>query len=656
MENAVKYRPDIDGLRALAVIPVIFFHAGFTVLKGGFVGVDIFFVISGYLITAILLKDLQEGKFSLVNFYERRARRILPALFFVVFLSVVIAWLVLSPQDMKRFSESVAATAIFSSNIFFWKTSGYFDAAAALKPMLHTWSLAVEEQFYIGFPLLLLLLWKFCKRRMIIPIAGFFILSLCFSHWGILNNPFSTFYLLPGRMWELLLGALIAVYHKKPAADYQVTILKQFLSFLGIGFIAFSFFVYDKKILYPSFYTLLPTLGAGLIILFSGPRTHAYRFLSNRILVQIGLMSYSLYLWHQPLFAFARHYSFSMPSGEIMLMICAVLFPLSYVSWKFVEQPFRRKNFIGRKKIFFLSSLFIMGMLGFGAIGHVTNGFEFRFNDRLKRIYESQNDQSVYKEFIGNGDKTSIAIIGDSHAHVVLKELEARFTKLGLRAQVLSKAGCPPITHVYSYNMGDLKNECDGFNVQAYKAIISDKNIRYVLVFARYPLYLESTRFDNQEGGKEMGGSEKVIFDSVDYSNVVRSDEERIDFLKTQFAEDISGLVRADKKVILVYPIPEMGWDVPKYLALKILRQNYDGDVQISYKVFKDRAQLSYDMLDKIALMPGVYKVLPEKVFCDGAHCAGSIDQKPLYFDNNHLNNHGASMLVDEIIGALDKI
>lgn len=208
----MKYRREIDGLRALAVLPVIFFHAGFKAFEGGFVGVDIFFVISGYLITNIILSDLNAGKFSIVTFYERRARRILPALFFVMLCCLPFAWLWLVPTHLEDFCQSMAAVSVFSSNILFWRESGYFGVASELKPLLHTWSLAVEEQYYLFFPLFLLGLWKLRKRWIFGSLALVAIVSLLLAQWGAYNKPAATFFLLPTRGWELAIGALIAFY------------------------------------------------------------------------------------------------------------------------------------------------------------------------------------------------------------------------------------------------------------------------------------------------------------------------------------------------------------------------------------------------------------------------------------------------------------
>ena len=249
----MKYRKEIDGLRAFAVIPVILFHAGFELFSGGFVGVDIFFVISGYLITTIILSEKEKGIFSLVNFYERRARRIIPALFLVMLVSTIFSWFWLSPSHMKDFSESLVAVSVFSSNILFWKETGYWGVENELKPLLHTWSLAVEEQYYVLFPLFLMLMWRFRKRWIL---SSFFIValgSLSLSHWAAFNQPTANFFLLLTRGWELAIGAGIAFYflYRKPVMRSLLShkAVDELLSWSGLALIAYAVFVFDENTL-----------------------------------------------------------------------------------------------------------------------------------------------------------------------------------------------------------------------------------------------------------------------------------------------------------------------------------------------------------------------------------------------------------------------
>lgn len=367
----MQYRAEIDGLRALAVIPVIVYHADINLMPGGFIGVDVFFVISGYLITSIILAELEKGTFSLLTFYERRARRILPALFFVMVVSIPLAWALLPPDEMKYFSLSLAAVATFSSNILFWRESIYYDLPAA-KALAHTWSLAVEEQYYLLFPLFMLIAWQFGKRWIIAILAVAAILSLGAAHWGALYKPNATFhfYLLPTRGWELLIGVFVAFQLSKQEAIRG----NQVLSVLGIAMILFSMLTFDETTPFPSLYALIPTLGVALVILFTSPTTFAYRLLSSKILVGIGLVSYSAYLWHLPIFIFARQMSLSGLSAGVNLALALATGVMAYISWRFVERPFRTKGVISRAQVVRLSFLFSAMFIIFGVYGYYTNG------------------------------------------------------------------------------------------------------------------------------------------------------------------------------------------------------------------------------------------------------------------------------------------
>jgi len=258
----MKYRKDIDGLRAIAVLTVIFYHAGFSFLSGGFIGVDVFFVISGYLITTIIISEKQKGIFTITNFYERRARRILPALYFIIITSLPFAWLWMYPQQLKDFFESIASVSLFSSNFLFWSESDYFGATAELKPFLHTWSLAIEEQYYVFFPLSIILVWKFGIKSIVVML----------SIWGANHSPSASFYLIPTRLWELLIGSFTAILLLYNTINVRKS-LNQIMSFLGLCLILYAAVFFDDNTPFPSFYALIPTLGTALIIIFAREKT-----------------------------------------------------------------------------------------------------------------------------------------------------------------------------------------------------------------------------------------------------------------------------------------------------------------------------------------------------------------------------------------------
>lgn len=415
------YRPDIDGLRALAVLPVIFFHAGFEIFKGGYVGVDIFFVISGYLITTIILSEIEQEKFSILKFYERRARRILPALFLVMAVSLVLGYFWLMPDEYKNLGQSVAATTLFSNNILLGLTSGYWDLASEFKPLLHTWSLGVEEQYYLIVPILFMLVWKFSKIHVIHLVTVIFLGSLFFAGWFVNVSPQWAFYILPARAWEICLGALAAML---TARGYLKNINHNWahrFSFLGFLLILISIFAFDERILSPGFILLLPTVGAVLIIVFTQADSLVYKFLANRVIIFLGLISYSLYLWHQPIFSFLRIYSVDRPQELHFVVALLLILILSILSWKFVELPFRNKNLFKTRTVFMTAGIasFVMIIIGFylnknyGIPSRVFDK-DVSISDLDKRIYNERAFK--YKVNFSVSDREKILIIGNSFA------------------------------------------------------------------------------------------------------------------------------------------------------------------------------------------------------------------------------------------------
>ncbi len=421
----MKYRSEIDGLRAFALLPVIFFHAGFHSFTGGFVGVDVFFVISGYLITTVIISELAEDRFSIVNFYERRARRILPALFFVMAICLPFSWFWLSPTHLKDFGQSLLGVSTFLSNILFWRESGYFETASELKPLLHTWSLAIEEQYYIMFPIFLMIVWRLGIKWILILLTLIFILSLGLSEWGVLNHPNAAFYLLPTRGWELLVGVFVAFYIKYN--DYlKSDSLNQLLSLIGFIMIIYSVVAFDKNTPFPGLYALVPTIGTGLLILSAVPNTVVHKFLSLKPIVGMGLISYSAYLWHQPILAFAHHRIMGEVSNLLILFLCAFSFILAWFSWRYIETPFRDKTKVSRSFIFKFS---FGGIIFFSLIGqglNVIDGGLIFLPPEQKKVFSRFINSTDYvvkrhaeielKKFDKTNDKRDILIIGDSYS------------------------------------------------------------------------------------------------------------------------------------------------------------------------------------------------------------------------------------------------
>lgn len=489
----MKYRAEIDGLRALAVVPVILFHAGFEFFSGGFVGVDVFFVISGYLITTILIEDIENKHFSIAKFYERRARRILPALFFVMLVCIPFAWMWMLPNQMKEFSQSLVAVSLFASNILFSRESGYFAAAAEEKPLLHTWSLAVEEQYYVIFPVFLILTWRFGKNRVFWMIVVMAAISLMLSEWGWRNKATENFYLAPTRAWELFAGSIAAFMVQKRGVKNN-----DLLSAIGLFAVLFSIFIYDETTPFPSVYTLVPVLGAVLLILFADKETLSARLLTNKLFVGIGLISYSAYLWHQPILAFGRIYiSDELPMDFRIASIFATVI-LAYVTWKFVESPFRSKALTTSKIIFVTSSLGIVFFISFGTL-YVNEYLPLRKIDTLAKNIIPTSSRSMQLEdncFLLSQDislfasecaapkegKFNILLIGDSHAAALYPGFEIISSTINV--DLMSAAYCLPIvTKFPSNNSQTATPRCSTINNQVLEAIRT-KNYDVVILSA----------------------------------------------------------------------------------------------------------------------------------------------------------------------------
>jgi len=472
----MKYRAEIDGLRALAIIPVILFHAGFNYFSGGFVGVDIFFVISGYLITTIILNEMDQGSFSLAHFYERRARRILPALFLVIAATLPFSWFLLLPQDMTGFGHSLIAVSTFASNILFWRESGYWGPVNDFKPLLHTWSLAVEEQYYVLFPLFLIFMWRFRKQHIFLTLAIITVASLATAQWGAHNKPNANFFLLPTRAWELAIGACVAfiLLYRASTIDRLKSnrAIAEISGNMGLFLLGYSVVMYSSGTPFPSLYTIVPCLGASLIIIFSSPATTTGRILGSKPLVFIGLISYGAYLWHQPLFSLTRHARIQEPSPELMVALIFLTFFLAFLSWRYIETPLRSFREVRRQTIFIISGSISFLFICIGLLFHIYQGFPDRISNTQRHIYNFKKYEIAkpYRKnlcFLGQDQKpalfsdecisdtvNSLVIWGDSHAAALsygLKNtLRNNFTQL-------TSVGCPPLIGYHSPRLPNCK-------------------------------------------------------------------------------------------------------------------------------------------------------------------------------------------------------
>lgn len=413
---SMKHRKEIDGLRSLAVLPVILNHAKLPLFSGGFVGVDIFFVISGFLISDIIYNDVRMKAFSIVNFYERRARRIVPALAAVMLVSFIAAYITMLPEDLDNFAQSVVATLLFSNNVLLSITSGYWDLSSDFKPLLHTWSLGLEEQFYFIYPIILLVILKLRPKIFPYVLVAGIALSLAASVALTPIYPNSSFYMIHTRAWELLLGAW-AAYSIDKAPPHHTR--DNILSLAGLGSIVAAVLLFSDVLAYPSYYALLPCVGTVLVLLFARPGTIAKGILSTPILVGIGLISYSVYLWHQPLFAFARITSITPPSPLLMAALCVATMPLAYLTWRYVERPFRDRSRISARATFLFAAVSTAVLGGVGIVTYLMAGVPERvpgiglghgkhiaYNERI----------FAYKKDAFQTDRIHLLVVGSSTA------------------------------------------------------------------------------------------------------------------------------------------------------------------------------------------------------------------------------------------------
>lgn len=628
-------------MRALAVLPVVLFHAGIELFSGGFIGVDIFFVISGYLITGLLINDLETNQFSYLDFYDRRARRILPALCFVMLCCIPFAWMWMLPAQLEEFSASLIATSFFVSNIFFWKQSGYFADSAEEKPLLHTWSLAVEEQYYILFPIVLFVLFRYFQRdlaRVFIALALIALVSFFVAEFGWRVSPSANFYLSPGRVWELLAGSAAAIILRIGGQRDN-----ELLSASGLLLVFVALVTYDEATPFPSVYSLVPVIGVVLIICFGGQSTFTGKFLSGRILVGVGLISYSVYLWHQPLFAFAR-LRLHQPSVSIFLTLSLLSVVLGYLSWRFVEKPFRKRSTsLGEsKRVLIGSGVALSAISVLGIFGLVGGGFPSRIGENVNQVYKFAQPVSPScggKKFnqcaYGNDtDSSSFAIIGDSHAGRYTYSLERIALERGVAFQSVTGAFCAPLVNWRASSVAP--------NPACFPAMektlreLATSDIEVIVLAAQWGNYTQGFRHGSAKTAYQYTGP-RANQDASDFANA--------------FYDTIAMFKEAGKRVLLVEPTPEYEFSVPKALAKSMMfRLGVPrASLELSIGHYQERTVEFFDALYYVGVDAGqVFS--SAKYFCDMKSCRPySSDGLPLYNDGNHLNQLGLQLLEEDL-------
>jgi peptidoglycan/LPS O-acetylase OafA/YrhL len=629
-------------LRAIAVLPVVLYHFQIGPFTGGFVGVDIFFVISGYLITSLIHSEMTNGTFSLMGFYERRARRILPALFLMLFVTTAAAGFILFPHDLMVYSRSLIATAVSGANLYFWSTVDYFDIAAERKPLLHMWSLAVEEQFYLLYPLLFYALRKASQRRLIYIVCAIFVFSLGASIWAVRLAPVSDFYLLPFRAWELALGALLAL---SPSLK-NTGRTRAAIAWSGVALILFAFFAFSVETPFPGEYALVPCIGAACLI-YAGPQTVLGRMLSLRPVVSIGLISYSLYLWHWPLLVFARYFvlrDLFIWEKTALILLSVVI---ATVSWAYVEKPFRAQGKIQSRFLIPMATVAIGIFAVASGTGEFSRGFPQRFDPAVRSLLETTErlpDRCDPSRTVGSHrlcrvgaqgiEPPTFVVWGDSHSESVSPAFMDIMQGEMLSGYAARRGRCAPLVNVIMAS-GETGRTCRDFNDMILK-VATEENIRTVVLAAKWADYAEGTNFSADDGSTPLFLKDDLSDNSDRRQNVV--------VFSRGLERTVAALAHANKSIIFVASVPEIKFSVPYALARRQML-NLNTDIRLKSFEYHQRQINVLTELGRLQRLYGAKIVYPHQVLCAEDYCEVMGDGKVYYRDSNHLTEFGARLL-----------
>ncbi len=641
----VKYRPDIDGLRAIAVLAVLIYHAGFKFLPGGFMGVDIFFVISGYLITSFIVADIKDRTFSMVGFWERRARRILPPLFAVVAATLIAGWFIFLPFDYVQLAKEMASQAAFGSNILFMMQGGYFADSDQFKALLHTWSLAVEEQFYLFFPIGMALFARFVSKKFFYLLLPAAVISfvLCVIVVGISDR--IAFYSLPFRGWELLAGAIVAVSQSPTALKAS---LREILSALGLIMIAAALLFYRTSIAFPGYVGLLPVIGTALIIWGNGAgMTATGKALAIKPMVAVGLISYSLYLWHWPILVYARYIPIYEFNAGIALACIAAAFVLSILTWRYVEQPIRKKQiFPTRKNISLFSLVGLLIMAGLGAVIIIGKGLPQRFDDAVIAYASGKQDENPHREECDqpnlsaieqskvcqtnpSAGKPTFIMWGDSIGDAIAPAFYSLSQKEGRNGYVVTGHGCVPILEAKaprSFNGFD----CTKSNKAIFDLIIREK-IKTLYLIGSWGNWLrpEQITFPDNDAWYN---ADKDRFNNITMAALQRM----IDKLQEEGV----------KVYVVINPPPTPApIDPPRQLALESRFGVTSGKAFTPIENYLSNRKDGIDTFRSLSGDADVTYIDPKPYLCDTEKCPLGRDGRSLYFNPGHLTAYGAHSL-----------
>jgi len=657
---SLKYRADIDGLRSIAILSVVLYHAGLTFFPGGFVGVDVFFVISGYLIGFLVYDEIRTGTFSIGRFYQRRAKRILPALCVVLLLTLTAGFLLLAALEKWKLGSYLIATIFSSSNILSYTSSGYFEQKSEYYPLLMAWSLGVEEQFYIFFPLLMMGMKKLPLKKQFRIIALLAGISLLVSVLATKHYPSANFYLLPFRAWELAAGVLLALRNAdKSDSESQPSYLRQsLLGFSGLLLIAIAIFCYSPATPFPGASALLPVLGSVLII--SGRGGIVNRALCNPVAVFIGLISYSLYLWHWPILSFA-HLSVSdklNPIATAELLACA--FAFSAFSYFVVEKPFRRKNRQQPKQTLIYAAIALTILLIPSA--YMMRSLKMHSGNTQLRMLDADVELSHFNPCFVKDEVTQMAggancmpqhvqngfaLLGDSHAGAISDAVRAMATRAGYDYIEIGHSACPAlmgVTRTYR-SVPALPHACSVFNKSRYNYVLADKNIKVVMLVAAWgtTLYNRNPKTDDfylRDGQDPSSGSYQQslqLFESgLNYTvQTLLANGKEVYILKDTPSFNVNPLLIAEARVI---PARRA---FSRLLGDEIITNQYNAiaapitEPQIAERRIIDSLKSKY---------PQVHVFDTRSNICNSDMCSIMKDQREMWVDNYHLSAFGGHL------------
>ena len=677
-----KYRPDIDGLRAIAVLAVIAFHAFPDWMNGGFVGVDVFFVISGFLISSIIFENLEKGTFSFTEFYARRIKRIFPALLLVLIASYVFGWFVLFPDEYKQLGKHVAAGAGFVSNFTLLSESGYFDNSSETKPLLHLWSLGIEEQFYIAWPFILWISWK-RKINLLVLTIVIALVSFYLNVKGVGEKPINAFYSPLTRFWELLSGSVLAwlTLHKQVSyarlkhgidgwlvkavcrgrLEADGSVFSNLISVFGCIALAYGFWKITNTVIFPGLWAVVPVLGAALVIM-AGPEAWINRrFFSRGVLIWFGLISYPLYLWHWPLLSFARIVEGEVPSHFIRIVAVMLSVVLAWITYKLVERPIRFGE-RGKEKVVVL----IVVMVVVGSVGYYTYSKDGFKNRQAVAAVKSQLDDLTFNRFEKmkgwlcdsltykgarchyTGENPSVVIVGDSHAPRIYAGLRDYFSAKGVGVAMYGGGNlCPPLLDVIAKTSSDeaeRARNCLLKTTGSLKEIISNPGIKEVILISRGPLYTTSNGF----GDAEKNTYGKVV---LHFSNESQGVRENSDVFLSALAKTFDSLLAAGKRVTYLHDYPELGFDIKKCINRTIRLSNRDGfQCAVARSQFEERNREFKLQVKKILDARPAIKVIDlSDALCDSQYCYGGKDGVLYYTDDDHLSHRGSALVVQRL-------